>query len=181
MRSYHYHLNAGKEIRINMETTPQGWIILNRFVPDYLNLGYGNSFVAGQMNTLESQEFAVDCQRMVECFNDNRLDYRDSQQCYTVLNAVVGWHIKKYGRIIFGDLMTYTSEMCELMYGMGYDESTLKLLYPNFVAACVAHHLDYIKESLPSFTGPRLLPFKGSQRFYLLDEKCPRLSSIPKI
>ena len=184
MKSYHFHLNAGKELYLNMQTTSQGWIVLNRFVPDYLNMGYTSPIVAAESNSIEADEFETDCMRMVHCINDNNLNYRDGQHCFEVLNAVAEWHIQQHGRLIFGDLLTYVSEMCELMSAMGYSTPTLKVLYPNFVAACVGRNEEHILECIPAFTfgeRPRLIPFANSTRYDRLAEMCPPLTSVPTI
>lgn len=184
MKSYHFHLNAGKELYLNMDTTPQGFIRLNRFVPDYLTMTYNSPIFAGEDNTLEPGEFENDCRNMVNCFNNHGLNYRDSGVCYSVLDAVVIAHIRRCGRLIFGDLLTYVSEMCELMSAMGYSTATLKVLYPNFVATSVGHHESYIKEALPGggiFGPPSLISFTGSARYQRLLEMCPKITKIPTI
>ena len=184
MMSFHFHLNAGKELYLNMDTTPQGFIRLNRFVPDYLTMTYSSPLFAGEDNALEADEFETDCRNMVDCFNNNRLNYRDGGNCFSVLDAVVIAHIRRCGRLIFGDLLTYVSEMCELMSAMGYSIPTLKVLYPNFVAACVERHESYIKEALPGggiFGSPSLISFTGSARHQRLVEMCPKLTKIPTI
>ena len=181
MKSYNFTLTGGKQIHLTLETTYQGWIILGRFIPDYLSLAYGNPLFCGEQNSIEESEFHEDCQRMIYCFNDNNLNYRDAQDCSKVLFAIVRWHINKYGRIIFGDLLTYTGELCELMYAMGYDIPTLKIIFPNMVAACVSMHLDNIKESIPSFSGPRMIEFTNSPRYTRLVQMCPKMQHIPRI
>ena len=183
MKSFHFHLNAGKNLYLNLETTASGWILLNRFIPDYLKVGYSSPLIAGEVFGVEADEFETDCKRMIYCFDDNNLNYRDSQHCFVVLNAVVGWHIKQYGRLIFNDLLTYVSEMCELMSAMGYSTPTLKVLYPNFVAACVGQHENHVKEALPGsmFGPPSLINFTGSARYQRLAEMCPKLTNIPTI
>ena len=181
MKTYNFHLNQGKTLYLNMETTPQGWVLLNKYVPEYLNLGYGNPIFGSEINSLDANEFEVDCQRMIHCFNDNNLNYRDSQHCFAVLNAVVGWHVQNYGRIIFGDLMTYVSEMCALMAAMGYGEAVLKTIFPNYVAAAVQIHGDAVKESLPSYGAPRMMNFIGTPRHTRLIQMCPKLTTTPKI
>ena len=185
MKAYHFHLKAGKDINLNMQTTPQGWIILDRFVPDYLKMGYSTPLVGAEINSVEEDEFETDCMRMIYCFDDNNLNYRDSQHCFEVLNAVVDYHIRQYGRLIFNDLLTYTSEMCELMSGMGYSIPTLKILFPNFVAACIGRNESDIKESLPSDRPfdrtPRLISFTGTPRYRRLAEMCPPLTKVPTL
>lgn len=193
MKSYHFHLKAGKDLYLNMETTPQGWVIVSRFIPDYLSITYGNPFAAGNgINALEADEFEEDCMRMVYCFDDNNLNYRDSQHCFAVLNAVVGHHIKKYGRIFFSDLLTYAGEMCELMSSMGYSDATLKVLFPNFIAAVIGQNEQHIKDDAPNPfddtpfwqrpaapSNPR--SFVGTSRYQRLVEMCPPLRSLPII
>ncbi len=183
MKSYQFKLKAGKTLYLNMETTSMGWIKLNRFVPDYLQLGYGSPLIAGEQNNLEADEFETDCTRMVYCFNDNDLDYKNSQHCFAVFDAIIDWHIQQHGRIIFGDMMTYASEICELMSAMGYSVPVLKKLFPNFLAASVGSHGGNVKEAIPGGFGfaPQLVNFEGTARYHRLGEMCPRLTDIPKL
>ena len=184
MKSYHFYLKAGKDLYLNLQTTRQGWVIVGRFIPDYLSITYGTPYAAGpEINSIDANEFEEDCLRMVYCFDDNNLNYRDSQHCFEVLNAVIVHHIKKNNRIFFGDLLTYAGEMCELMSSMGYNDSILKVLYPNFVAAAIGRNEQYIKDDIP---GPLSSPsnprsFIGTIRYKRLAEMCPKLTSIPKI
>ena len=181
MKTYTFHLNQGKTLYLNMETTPQGWILLNKYVPDYLNLGYGNPIVESEISSLDANEFEVDCQRMIHCFNDNNLNYRDSQHCFAVLNAVIRWHVQNYGRIILGDLLTYVSEMCALMAAMGYGDAVLKMIFPNYVAAAVQIYGEVVKESLPSYGAPKMINFIGTPRYTRLIQMCPRMTITPRI
>ncbi len=190
MKSYHFHLKAGKDLYLNMQTTPQGWVIVDRFIPDYLSITYGNPFAAGKgIQALEADEFEEDCLRMVYCFDDNNLNYRDGQHCFEVLNAVVGHHIRKYGRIVITDLLTYAGEMCELMAAMGYSIPTLKVLFPNFIVAAIGRNKDYVKGEAqddplydPLFPSQRrYFSFLGTARCRRLEEMCPQLTTIPTI
>lgn len=183
MKSYHFHLDAGKELYLNMDTTPEGFILLNRFVPDYLTMTYNSSLVTSESNSLDLNEFENDCRNMINIFNKHGLNYRDGGNSFAVLEALVIAHIRQFGRLVFGDLLTYVSEICELMSAMGYSTSTLKVLYPNFVGAIVERHGSYIKESLPGsmFAAPSLINFTSSERCKRLAEMTPRLTKIPTI
>ena len=77
MKSYHFHLDAGKELYLNMDTTPEGFILLNRLVPDYLTMTYNRSLVTSESNSLDPNEFENDCRNMINIFNKHGLNYRD--------------------------------------------------------------------------------------------------------
>ena len=133
-----------------------------------------------QQNTMRD---AVVAALTLNIFNKHGLNYRDGGNSFAVLEALVIAHIRQFGRLVFGDLLTYVSEICELMSAMGYSTSTLKVLYPNFVGAIVERHGSYIKESLPGsmFAAPSLINFTSSERCKRLAEMTPRLTKIPTI
>ena len=191
MKTFNYYLKAGKSLRVNVEER-MGQIELARFMPDYLMLTYGSPLFGRGMNMIAEDEFNHDCQVMIDCINDNNLDYKNSGHCFEVLDAVIKSHINHYGRIFIGDLFTYTDEMCELMSSMGYSDATLKVIYPNFVLAAVNRNKEHVKDDAPNPFEPRpswgrpAAPsnprsFIGSVRYQRLVEMCPPLRAIPKL
>lgn len=191
MRDYIYYLNAGKELKVNVKEL-NGQIILGRFTPDYLSLTYGSPLFGSEIKTIIKEEFDDDCQRMIDCINDNYLDYRDSRDCFKVLVSAIDSHIDQYGRIIIGDLLTYTDEMCELMFSMGYSESIIKDIYPNFVYAIIVPRKEFVKDNIPnpydlvSFWQKQtpqsnLRRFVDTARYQRLAEMRPKLKTIPKL
>ena len=191
MKVFNYYLKSGKNLSVRMDER-NGQVVLARFMPDYLLLTYGSPMFGPGMNLIDEDEFNHDCQMMVDCINDNNLDYKDSGHCFEVLNAVVKSHIGHYGRIFIGDLFTYTDEMCELMSAMGYSDATIRVLYPNFVEAAVERNKADVKDDAPNPfddtpfwqrpaapSNPR--SFVGTSRYQRLLEMCPPLRSLPKI
>ena len=183
MKQYFFRLKNGRRLSLSLETTAQGWIILNRFVPDYLMPTYGNPLCGSMINSLDADEFELDCNKMIDCFHDT--EYRNSQYCLMALKIIVRFHINQHGRVFIGDLITYTAEMCELMLAMGYSITTLKTLFPNFVRSCIDNYQDDVKcdmqdiYSYGSFVGP--IPFSKTDRYRRLINMCPRLEKMPQI
>lgn len=183
MKQYFFRLKNGQGLSLSLETTIQGWIILNRFVPDYLTVSYGNPFCGPMINSLDAHEFVVDCNKMIACFHDS--EYRNSQSCLTVLKGIVRFHINQHGRIFIGDLITYTAEMCELMLAMGYSIMTLKILFPIFVRSCVDNYQDDVKCDAQDMTvhsrfySP--IPFSKTERYQRLIDMCPKVETMPII
>jgi len=196
MRVFNYYLTSGKSLSVKMDER-HGEIVLGRFIPDYLLLTYGSPMFGPGMNLIDDEEFNHDCQVMVDCINDNNLDYKDSGHCFEVLNAVIKSHINHYSRIFIGDLLTYTDEMCELMSAMGYSDATIKVLYPNFVEAAVERNKADVKDDAPDpFANDSLgytpfwqkpaapanpRSFASTNRYQRLVEMCPPLRTLPKL
>lgn len=93
-------------------------------------------------------------------------------------------HIKTYGHIFIGDLMILTGEMCELMSAMGYDDETLRVLFPNYVAAIVEKKTTSVKDDTPNpfmtyGSSPRA--FIGTTRYDRLRANCPKMNEYPKL
>lgn len=182
MRRYNFHLKKGKDLSFVMDTNSYGFVLINRFVPDYFDIGYGNPLFAKEIHALDPAEFEADCQKMIDCFNGNNLNYRDGQHCFDVLAAIVDWHIERFGRLLFPDLMTYASEMCELMAAMGYSIPVLKTFYPIAVLSCVDMFSDDVKESINGFGGrPQIFKFTDTPRYSRIAQMCPRMSAPPRI
>lgn len=180
---FNYYLTSGKTLRVNVDDH-YGQVILGRFRPDYLLLTFGNPLFGGGMTTVDAPEFNTDCQTMVDFLNRNRLDYKNSKDCLEVLEMTVKQHISRFGHIFIGDLMIYTGEICELMSAMGYSDATLKVVFPNFVAAIVEKNKSSVKDDAPMSpfamsSGPR--KFTETQRYQRLIEMCPPLRTLPKL
>lgn len=161
-----------------------GQVILGRFRPDYLLITYGSPFFGQGMTTLAEYEFKNDCQKIVDTFNQGSYDYRNGADCLKVLTKMVEDHIRNYGHIFIGDLMILTGEMCELMSAMGYDEETLKAVFPNFVAAIVQQKGTIVKDDTPNpfmTFGSKPGPFIGSSRHQRLVSNCPHMNEYPRL
>ena len=182
MKSFIFNLD-GNHLRVNMEEH-NGQVILGRFRPDYLQITYGSPFFGQGMTTLAAYEFKNDCQQIVDYFSKGGFDFRDGSDCLRVLTKMVEDHIKTYGHIFIGDLMILTGEMCELMSAMGYDDETLKVLFPNYVAAIVEKKTTRVKDDTPNpfmtyGSSPRA--FIGTTRHDRLRANCPKMNEYPKL
>ena len=182
MKTYSFNLK-GNPLRVNMEER-NGQVILGRFRPDYLLVTYGSPFFGDAMTTLAEYEFKNDCQKIVDCFNQGNYDYRDGADCLKVLTKMVEDHIRTYGHIFIGDLMILTGELCELMSAMGYDDVTLKAVFPNFVASIVQQKGTSVKDDTPNpfmTFGSKPGPFIGTSRHNRLISNCPHMNEYPRL
>lgn len=141
-------------------------VVTNRFCPQELLTGkFPNK--QGLITTITGEtfdEFVYDCNMQIIAMRSSTPDDTKMDAHIGSLMAAVTNHLKRYGRLIFGDLLIYVDCFSYLLWADGFSEEEIKRTYPRITKIIVDFYPDFVKNSV------NLAPLKETPIYYILND-----------
>lgn len=142
-----------------------GAAVTNRFCPQELLTGGAFANIPGFITAINGEsldEFINDCNLQIIAMNtstsaDSKIDAHIGGLMAAVMN-----HLKRCGRLIFGDLLIYVDCFSYLLLADGFSEKEIKNIYPQITKAIVDFYPDFVKNSV------NLAPLKEARIYWIL-------------
>lgn len=128
-----------------------GAAITNRFCPQELLTGGAFANNPGLITAINGESidnFINDCNLQIfamesSTFSDSKMDAHMGG-----LMAATMSHLKRYGRLIFGDLLIYVDCFSYILFADGFSEEEIKYTYPRITKTIVDFYPDFVRNSV---------------------------------
>lgn len=128
-----------------------GAAVTNRFCPQELLTGGAFANIPGLMTAINGEsldEFINDCNLQIIAMNTSTSADSKMDAHLGGLMAAVMSHLKRCGRLIFGDLLIYVDCFSYLLLADGCSEEEVKDIYPRITKTIVDFYPGFVKNTI---------------------------------